>query len=146
MILVLQFLGLEDIPVLLLDFLPADNGLNHRALNTTNFIQAIQKFSFAMLRGEDDDRLFNVHFAVIKSIAHFTSMDDTSFPSSSCNISKYVRSILNNSLFSDGSDEDLTNLSIFDNDLVPFIYFMNRFGDWRDFLMHVLAPYNRSGK
>ena len=76
MILVLQFLGLEDIPVLLLDFLPTDNGLNHRGLNTTNFIQAIQKFSFAMLRGEDDDRLFNVHFAVIKSIAQFTSMDD----------------------------------------------------------------------
>jgi hypothetical protein len=45
MILVLQFLGLEDIPVLLLDFLPADNDLNHRGLNTTNFIQAIQKFS-----------------------------------------------------------------------------------------------------
>lgn len=76
MILVLQFLGLEDIPVLLLDFLPTDNGLNHKGLNTTNFIQAIQKFSFAMLRGEDDDRLFNVHFAVIKSITDFTSMED----------------------------------------------------------------------
>lgn len=74
MMLILQFLGLEDIPVLLLDFLPTDNG--HRGLNTTNFIQAIQKFSFAMLRGEDDDRLLNVHFAVIKSIADFTSMDD----------------------------------------------------------------------
>jgi hypothetical protein len=58
----LQFLAIEDIPVLLFDFLPTTRNQKYQELNTENFIQAVQKFSFGVLHGEDEDRFINTYF------------------------------------------------------------------------------------
>jgi hypothetical protein len=60
MVLVLQFLAIEDIPVLLFGFLPTTRNQKYQELNTENFIQAVQKFSFGVLHGEDEDRFINI--------------------------------------------------------------------------------------
>ena len=76
MVLVLQFLAIEDIPVVLFDFLPTNRNQTYHELNTENFIQAVQKFSFGVLRGEDEDRFINTHLAVVKTIDAYTQKDD----------------------------------------------------------------------
>ncbi|CAC5419035.1 unnamed protein product [Mytilus coruscus] len=76
MVLILQFLSLEDIPILLFQFLPAKEGSEDQALNPESFIEAIQKFSFGYLRGEDDDRYICTHLAVTKTIDCYTSNED----------------------------------------------------------------------
>ena len=76
MVLVLQFLAIEDIPVVLFDFLPTNRNQTYHELNTENFIQAVQKFSFGVLRGEDEDRFINTHLAVVKTIGAYTQIDD----------------------------------------------------------------------
>jgi hypothetical protein len=76
MVLVLQFLAIEDIPVLLFDFLPTTRNQKYQELNTENFIQAVQKFSFGVLHGEDEDRFINTHLAVVRTIAAYTQIDD----------------------------------------------------------------------
>lgn len=76
MVLVLQFLAIEDIPVVLFDFLPTNRHQTYHELNTENFIQAVQKFSFGVLRGEDEDRFINTHLAVVKTIGAYTQIED----------------------------------------------------------------------
>ncbi|XP_076076850.1 uncharacterized protein LOC143047605 isoform X1 [Mytilus galloprovincialis] len=74
MVQALQFFALEDIPVLLFDFFPTRKQ-NHQGFNTTNFIQAIKKFSFGNVRGVDDDRFITTHLAVVKTIEESMSDD-----------------------------------------------------------------------
>lgn len=73
MVLILQFLSLEDIPILFFQFLPAKEGSEDQALNPESFIEAIQKFSFGYIRGEDDDRYICTHLAVTRTIDYYTS-------------------------------------------------------------------------
>ncbi|XP_071135025.1 uncharacterized protein [Mytilus edulis] len=76
MVLILQFLSLEDIPILFFQFLPAKEGSEDQALNPESFIEAIQKFSFGYIRGEDDDRYICTHLAVTRTIDCYTSKED----------------------------------------------------------------------
>ncbi|CAC5365383.1 unnamed protein product [Mytilus coruscus] len=77
MVLILQFLSLEDIPILLFQFLPAKEGEDEdKILNPESFIEAIQKFSFGYVRSEDDDRSIWTHQMVIKTIDRYTSVED----------------------------------------------------------------------
>lgn len=76
MVLALQFLALEEIPVLIFDFFPTDDGQRHQVFHTTNFIQAIQRFSFGFLRGEDDERFITTHLAVVRAIEMITTPQD----------------------------------------------------------------------
>ncbi|XP_052087243.1 uncharacterized protein LOC127724345 [Mytilus californianus] len=71
MILSLQFLEIEDIPVLLFDYFVSDSPDTNHAVETNNFIQALQKFSFGKIEGEDDDRVLSTHYAVVTSLKIF---------------------------------------------------------------------------
>ncbi|XP_076076855.1 uncharacterized protein LOC143047606 [Mytilus galloprovincialis] len=75
MVLILQFLSLEDIPILLFQFLPANEGEGDQG-NQESFIEAMQKFSLGLLRGEDDERFINTHLAVTTTIDEYTSIED----------------------------------------------------------------------
>lgn len=72
MILSLQFLGIEDIPVLLFNFFVSDSPDTNQAVETNNFIQALQKFSFGKIEGEDDDRVLSTHYAVVSALKIFS--------------------------------------------------------------------------
>jgi hypothetical protein len=67
MILSLQFLEIDEIPVLLFDFLSSDTDYANQAMETNNFIQAMQTFSFGKIEGEDDNRL-NWYFIYLKEL------------------------------------------------------------------------------
>lgn len=77
MILSLQFLEIDEIPVLLFDFLSSDTDYANQAMETNNFIQAMQTFSFGKIEGEDDNRFLCTHLAVIRALKIFT---DQSLP------------------------------------------------------------------
>ncbi|VDH96228.1 Hypothetical predicted protein [Mytilus galloprovincialis] len=72
MMLSLQFLEIEDIPVLLFDFFVSDSHNTNHAVETNNFIQALQKFSFGKIEGEDDDRVLSTHYAVVSALKIFS--------------------------------------------------------------------------
>ncbi|XP_071135027.1 uncharacterized protein [Mytilus edulis] len=76
MVLILQFLSLEDIPILFFQFLPEKEGSEDQALNLESFIEATQKFSFGYIRGEGGDRYMCTHLAVTRTIDCYTSKED----------------------------------------------------------------------
>ncbi|XP_063401890.1 uncharacterized protein LOC134686148 [Mytilus trossulus] len=72
MILSLQFLEIEEIPVLLYDFFVSESPDTGHAVETNNFIQALQKFSFGKIEGVDDERVLSTHYAVVSALKIFS--------------------------------------------------------------------------
>ncbi|VDI78804.1 Hypothetical predicted protein [Mytilus galloprovincialis] len=72
MILSLQYLEIEEIPLLLFDFFGSDSPETNYAIETNNFIQALRKFSFGKIEGKDDDRVLSTHYAVVSALKIFS--------------------------------------------------------------------------
>ncbi|CAG2231883.1 unnamed protein product [Mytilus edulis] len=68
----LQYLEIEEIPLLLFDFFGSDSPETNYAIETNNFIQALRKFSFGKIEGKDDDRVLSTHYAVVSALKIFS--------------------------------------------------------------------------
>lgn len=73
----LQFLSIDDVPLLLFDFLPHESSRSS-SLITNAFVNALQTNSFGDLGGEDETRFITIHSSISLTLDMHTAEDEKS--------------------------------------------------------------------